>query len=169
MDSQIQNPNDEVQASTTPKVAQSEVEQPVLRRGGRCCERGQGGRGGGGGAFIEPAVLAALLSQDVSYGYDLRKRIVEISEGSIDVDVGGLYRILRRLEADGFVVSSWCEEGSGPRRRDYEITAEGVALAEQWLSTLRQRETLTGLLASLLERGFSLYDETIGKNGSDLV
>ena len=156
----------ETQTNSKTEFSQSDVEQPVLRQGRRCCERGQGGRGGGGGAFIEPAVLAALLSQDISYGYDLRKRIIEISDGSIDVDVGGLYRILRRLEADGFVVSSWCEEGSGPRRRDYEITAEGVALAEQWLSTLRQREVLTGLLASLLERGFSLYDSSVDKNGS---
>lgn len=75
--------------------------------------------------------------------------------GEIGVDAGGLYRVLRRLEEDGFVTSSWSEGESGPQRRDYEITAEGRELAADWVVNLRQRERLSGLLASLLEKGIA--------------
>lgn len=113
-----------------------------------CCRR----RGGGGGALVEPAALAALLHAG-GYGYDMRKTILDRTDGEVDVDVGGLYRSLRRLEEEGAVVSRWCDEASGPRRREYELTQQGVELAEQWLDALRARQRLDGLLAELLEAG----------------
>ena len=99
-----------------------------------CCRR----RGGGGGALVEPAALAALLSAG-GYGYDLRRTIMERTDGEVDVDVGGLYRSLRRLEEEGAVVSRWCDDETGPRRREYQVTEQGIELAEQWLDALRQR------------------------------
>ncbi|WP_080802190.1 PadR family transcriptional regulator [Arabiibacter massiliensis] len=113
-----------------------------------CCRR----RGGGGGALVEPAALAALLHAG-GYGYDMRKTILEKTDGAVDVDVGGLYRSLRRLEEEGAVVSRWCDDESGPRRREYELTQQGVELAEQWLDALRDRQRLDGLLVGLLEGG----------------
>lgn len=115
-----------------------------------CCRR----RGGGGGALVEPAALAALLYAG-GYGYDMRRTILEMTEGEVDVDVGGLYRSLRRLEDDGAVVSRWCEDNAGPRRREYELTEQGVELAEQWLEALRTRQHLDGLLVGLLEGGLA--------------
>lgn len=119
-----------------------------------CCRR----RGGGGGALVEPAALAALLYAG-GYGYDLRRTILEMSDGEVDADVGGLYRTLRRMEEEGSVVSRWCEDGSGPRRREYELTVQGVELAEQWIDALRSRERLDGLLASMLEDGLTHLEE----------
>ena len=121
--------------------------QPARRP---CCRR----RGGGGGALVEPAALAALLSAG-GYGYDMRRTILEMSGGRVDVDTGGLYRSLRRLEDEGAVASRWVEDCSGPRRREYELTEEGVALARQWLSALRERKRLDELLVELLESGLS--------------
>ena len=119
--------------------------QPARRP---CCRR----RGGGGGALVEPAALAALLAAG-GYGYDMRRTILEMSGGEVDVDSGGLYRSLRRLEDEGAVVSRWVEDCSGPRRREYELTPGGVALAEQWLAALRSRKRLDELLVDLLEKG----------------
>ncbi len=113
-----------------------------------CCRRA------GGGTTVEPAALAALLNMG-NYGYDMRRTILELTDGEVDVDVGGLYRALRRLEEDGSAVSRWDEEGSGPRRREYELTQQGIELAEQWLDVLRRRERLDGLLAGILEKGLS--------------
>lgn len=125
-----------------------------MHRGGRPCCRRAGG--GGGGALVEPAALAALLNGG-AHGYDVRRVISELTDGEIEVDAGGLYRVLRRLEDEGFVVSAWTEGGSGPQRRDYEITAEGRELAEDWLAHLRERQRIAGLLAdvlsSVLEQG----------------
>jgi PadR family transcriptional regulator, regulatory protein PadR len=126
---------------------------PRVDRGARqpCCRRGASA---GLGTLAEPAALTALLGKS-GHGYDLRREINEITGGEIDVDAGGLYRVLRRLEEDGFVTSSWSEGDSGPQRRDYEITAEGRELASDWVAQLRQRERLSGLLADLLEHGIA--------------
>lgn len=118
-----------------------------------CCRR----RGGGGGALVEPAALAALLCAG-GYGYDMRKTILDKTDGEVDVDVGGLYRSLRRLEEEGAVVSRWCDETTGPRRREYELTQQGVELAEQWLDALRARQRLDELLVDLLEAGLDELD-----------
>ena len=115
-----------------------------------CCRR----RGGGGGALVEPAALAALLYAG-GYGYDMRKIILDRTRGEVDVDVGGLYRSLRRLEEEGAVISRWCDEESGPRRREYELTQQGVELAGQWLDALRARRHLDDLLVDLLEGGLA--------------
>jgi DNA-binding PadR family transcriptional regulator len=98
---------------------------------------------------VEPAALAALLSGG-AHGYDLRRGINEMTNGEIDVDPGGLYRVLRRMEEDGFVVSHWVEGDSGPQRRDYQLTQEGRELAEGWIAHLRERERLSGILADAL-------------------
>ena len=107
-------------------------------------------------ASAASAALAALLFAG-GYGYDMRKTILEKTGGAVDVDVGGLYRSLRRLEEEGAVVSRWCDDeaASGPRRREYELTQQGVELAEQWLDVLRERQRLDELLAGLLEDGLS--------------
>ena len=115
-----------------------------------CCRR----RGGGGGALVEPAALAALLYAG-GYGYDMRRTILDMTDGEVDVDVGGLYRSLRRLEDEGAVASRWCEAASGPRRREYELTEQGLELAEQWLDALRARQRLDELLVGLLEGGLN--------------
>ena len=119
-----------------------------------CCRR----RGGGGGALVEPAALAALLAAG-GYGYDMRRTILEMSGGVVDVDSGGLYRSLRKLEDEGAVISRWVEDCAGPRRREYELTPTGVALAEQWLAALRSRKKLDELLVDLLEKGLDAAPE----------
>ncbi|MDY0088273.1 MAG: PadR family transcriptional regulator [Coriobacteriia bacterium] len=122
-----------------------------------CCRRGGGG---GGGAFVEPAALAAL-ARSGGHGYDLRREISELTDGAFDVDAGGLYRVLRRLEEEGFVSSRWAEGDSGPQRRDYELTPEGRDLAHDWIEHLRERErvssVLAGALASSLKKGGSTH------------
>jgi len=120
-----------------------------------CCRRGGGG---GLGAFAEPAALAALLGK-AGHGYDLRREIGDITGGEIEVDAGGLYRVLRRLEDEGFVTSEWSEGGPGPQRRDYSLTAEGRELAEDWIAHLRERERLSGLLADALGSALNSTDD----------
>jgi PadR family transcriptional regulator PadR len=115
--------------------------------GGRpCCKRAGGG---GGGALVEPAALAALLNRP-GHGYDLRREIRDITGGELEVDAGGLYRVLRRMEEEGFVTSAWADGESAPQRREYELTAEGRDLAEDWVAHLRERERLSALLADAL-------------------
>jgi DNA-binding PadR family transcriptional regulator len=76
--------------------------------------------------------------------------IHEITDGALEVDAGGLYRTLRRLEEEGFVISEWASGGPGPQRRDYAITQAGRELAGDWIAHLRERERLSGMLADAL-------------------
>jgi DNA-binding PadR family transcriptional regulator len=122
-----------------------------------CCGRRHSGLARG--ALVEPAALAVLLT-GTSHGYDLRRAVLELTSGTLEIDAGGLYRVLRRFEDEGFAVSSWDETSNGPRRRDYGITETGRELASDWIEHLRERERLAGVLASLLENGLADHDGT---------
>lgn len=99
----------------------------------RCCESGadapeRGARGWG--SLLEPAVLAVLGSEG-AHGYDLRKSVEELT-GGVCADPGGTYRLLRRLEEQGAVISAWTDGEHGPQRREYALTDDGRALLGQW-------------------------------------
>jgi DNA-binding PadR family transcriptional regulator len=114
-----------------------------MPRGGGC-----GGRGGGG--LLEPLVLAALTHEE-SHGYDLRRTILEMTDGQVPVDVGGLYRVLRRLEDDGLVTSAWAAGEAGPQRRDYRITEAGLARLAEWSAHLHERTRVLGMVADAID------------------
>jgi PadR family transcriptional regulator, regulatory protein PadR len=118
----------------------------------RCCEAADGTQrhlGRGRGALLEPAVLAALASSE-SHGYDLARAIEQMTEGQVVPDTGGLYRVLRRLEEDGDVVSCWEETAAGPQRRCYRLTESGRQLLGHWLGHLEdRRRSLDTLIAAV--------------------
>lgn len=124
-----------------------------------CCGARHRRGGAGRGALAEPAVLAALLHSG-GHGYDLRRAIAELSGEQIDVDQGGLYRILRRMEDEGFVRSTWSEGDAGPQRREYELTDDARDLAKDWITHLREREHLASLLANMLEEALAVSVES---------
>lgn len=135
------------------------------RRRRRCCESEDGTRrgvGGGRGAFVEPALLA-VLARSEGYGYDLVRAIEEMTGGEVVPDAGGLYRLLRRLEEDGFVTSAWQEGESGPQRRSYRITDEGRALLGHWIGHLEERRrALDALVTAVQSASAGVVGETKG-------
>lgn len=98
---------------------------------------------------MEPALLAAL-SVSEGHGYDLARAIEEMTAGEVVPDAGGLYRILRRLEEDGFVTSQWQEGDSGPQRRSYRITSDGRALLAHWMVHLEERRRTLDVLIDVV-------------------
>ena len=111
------------------------------------------GRGGGRdrAALLEPAVLAALAEQS-AHGYDLRRAVEEMSEGTVVVDPGGIYRVLRRLDEEGFVGSTWVEGEFGPQRREYRLTADGTELLSYWREDLARRERAFHSVVAAIDR-----------------
>ncbi|MDI6901059.1 MAG: PadR family transcriptional regulator [Anaerosomatales bacterium] len=114
----------------------------------RCCGSAAAGRGRG--ALLEPAVLAALARGE-SHGYDLVAAIEEITGGAVVADTGGLYRVLRRLEDEGSVISHWEEGEAGPARRSYRLTDEGRELLAHWLQHLRERKRALDALVDVVD------------------
>jgi DNA-binding PadR family transcriptional regulator len=86
-------------------------------------------------ASATPIVLS-LLRQGDSYGYAIIRKVREVSGERIAWTDGMLYPVLHRLEAAGFVRSTWKTADSGRRRKYYRITRQGEAelarLKEQW-------------------------------------
>lgn len=74
------------------------------------------------------AVLAQLHEEQ--YGYTLRKAL---AARGMEIDEGTLYPLLRRLEAQGLLVSEWREEDKR-NKRFYLLSPDGKQLLQQLLA-----------------------------------
>ena len=98
-------------------------------------------------------VLAALSQlKEEKYGYAL---ISSLAERGLEIDQGTLYPLLRRLESQGLLDSTWNTDGSHPRRY-YGLNPDGrqvlEALNADWNS-------LIGVMKKLLEESSSSEGE----------
>jgi DNA-binding PadR family transcriptional regulator len=77
---------------------------------------------------VEFHVLLALATGPL-HGYGLVRRIADESDGRWQVLPGNLYTVIRRLVSEGLVQQSdrRLTEGDDPRRRYFELTADGKA------------------------------------------
>ena len=74
------------------------------------------------------AVLAQLRTEH--YGYTLRK---DLADRGLEIDEGTLYPLLRRLEAQGLLVSEWREEDKR-NKRFYKLSATGRSVLKDLLA-----------------------------------
>jgi DNA-binding PadR family transcriptional regulator len=76
------------------------------------------------------AVLGALREE--RYGYTLRQTL---EDAGLPIDEGALYPLLRRLEAQGMLVSEWREDAKRTKRF-YRLSPDGTeilaALLHEW-------------------------------------
>lgn len=89
--------------------------------------------------FIEPSILL-FLSKDSSYGYELIKKLKQLGFHQESVDIGAVYRTLRKLEKEGFVDSSWQETEGKKKKRYYNITPDGIHLLANWTERIKERK-----------------------------
>ena len=86
-------------------------------------------------------IILRQLSQGDNYGYQINKRVAEISDGLFEMKEATLYTAFRRLEGAGYIRSYWGNEMPGARRRYYAITPSGLDKLKQdcaaWLETRR--------------------------------
>lgn len=92
---------------------------------------------------VELLTLAAL-GDHPRYGYELSERIEALSEGTVRIRPGNLYRVLHRLQDRELAEEVDYPDGEAEdaRRQYFQATAEGRALAARQLQ----------LYAGLLER-----------------
>ena len=87
-------------------------------------------------ASSRPMVLS-ILSEKESYGYDIIRRVKELSGGEIAWTEGMLYPVLHRLEREGLIKGRWVvAEETGRKRKYYRVVAAGKkqlqAERQQW-------------------------------------
>ena len=95
---------------------------------------------GGHHRWMEPFVMV-LLAGGSAHGYAIVGELAQLGVTNGAVDVGAVYRTLRDLEEAGQVRSSWMT-GSGPARRDYELTDAGYAALDEWAAVTKERARL---------------------------
>ena len=70
-------------------------------------------------------IILSLLLEQPSYGYEISKRIRELSNGEYIIKETTLYSAFNRLEQNGYTESFYGSETSGKRRTYYRITQKG--------------------------------------------
>ena len=101
--------------------------------------------------FVEPALLL-LLRERPRHGYELIELVPELAGGE-RVDVGNLYRFLRRLESEGIVESEWRGDLPGPAKRTYRLTGSGERVLSQWVEALRLTSAELSAFLDRYEKG----------------
>jgi PadR family transcriptional regulator PadR len=123
------------------------------------------GRGRGRGRYrrvarmLEPALLL-LLHHGPAHGYTLMERLGEFGLEGLNPSV--VYRVLRDMESQGWVSSTWDEEMTqGPPRRVYNLTALGnevLGWSVQDLQAARAMiDHLLGVYSQHMEEGEGEY------------
>ena len=84
-------------------------------------------------------IILRFLKDHDSYGYEINKKIRELSEGKYELKEATLYTAFKRLEESGYITSYWGDSGAGARRRYYTITPSGREachrLLDEWAET----------------------------------
>jgi PadR family transcriptional regulator PadR len=88
--------------------------------------------------YIQPSILLALFVKP-SHGYELIQGIQEFGFVEGQAPPGMIYRHLRQMEEDGLVSSQWLTEESGPAKRVYSLSSEGVAMLEIWVGYMENQ------------------------------
>ena len=88
--------------------------------------------------FVEPVLLLMIKERGRTYGYDLSGDLSDYSFTDAEIERAALYRTLNVLEKNGFVISEWDVEGSGPARKLYSLTEEGELHLQQWAQVLKK-------------------------------
>jgi PadR family transcriptional regulator PadR len=74
---------------------------------------------------LDLMVLRTLESMGPQHGFGLAKRILQVSEGVLELNQGTLYPALLRLEQRGWIKSRWGVSDHNRKAKFYELTARG--------------------------------------------
>jgi len=66
------------------------------------------------------------------------------------IDIGAVYRTLRKMEKEGFVKSLW-KIGGARRKRVYQITPQGKTLLKAWIERVKERKQALGKFIDLYQ------------------
>ena len=95
---------------------------------------------------LKSIVLKLLADNDKMYGYEITRKVEELSEGKIQLTYGALYPVLHKLEKDGSLVTE-SQNVNNRTRIYYKLTPKGKSVAKEKIEELKEyMETLKVLL-----------------------
>src|SRR6187399_1152403 len=74
---------------------------------------------------LDLMVLRTLETMGPQHGFGLAKRILQVSEGLLDLNQGTLYPALLRLEQRRWLKSRWGVSDNNRKAKFYDLTARG--------------------------------------------
>ncbi len=98
--------------------------------------------------LIHPAILTLLVNQEL-HGYSILQKLQETAmlQGK-KPDPSGVYRCLKQMEQDGYVTADWDISNSGPAKKLYKITGDGVGCLKTWINSLEDYYHSLGMFLS---------------------
>ncbi|GIF39657.1 PadR family transcriptional regulator [Actinoplanes xinjiangensis] len=106
---------------------------------------------------LEHAILVSLLERPGS-GYELARRFERSIGRFWTATHQQIYRVLRRMEADGWVTAEEIGQDGRPDKRSFSVAGEGLAVLAEWLRAPVQAEAVRHELAVKI-RGAAFTDD----------
>jgi PadR family transcriptional regulator, regulatory protein PadR len=94
---------------------------------------------------LKSIVLKLLTENGRMYGYDITRKVEEITVGKIKLTYGALYPVLHKLELDGAVETD-AENYNNRTRIYYKLTPKGNSFAREKIRELEEYLEVMGLL-----------------------
>jgi DNA-binding PadR family transcriptional regulator len=81
-------------------------------------------------------ILKLLSEQDKMYGYEITRKVKELTNGEMNLTEGALYPALHKMEAEGLLDVSMENIGNRPRKY-YSLTKKGTKEVDTKLAELK--------------------------------
>jgi len=97
-----------------------------------------------------------MVGEEINSGYAMRKEMNRMRGGRWSAESGSVYRVLRRLEQDGLVREARKVGVPNRERTEYELSAQGEALLQSWLTFPPDRGEMAFLVDPIRTRAYFL-------------
>ena len=81
-------------------------------------------------------LILSVLNTGSAHGYEIVRRINELSDGVFEWQEGTIYPALRDLEAEALIRGQWVQSAGGQMRQVYSLTENGkralISDAQEW-------------------------------------
>jgi PadR family transcriptional regulator, regulatory protein PadR len=94
---------------------------------------------------LRSIILKLLAENGRMYGYDITRKVEEITEGKIKLTYGALYPILHKLEVDEAVTTE-SENYNNRTRIYYKLTPKGDSFAVEKIKELEEYIEVMGMI-----------------------
>ncbi len=86
---------------------------------------------------LSPIILKLLSENKRMYGYEITRKVKEITDGKIELTFGAIYPVLHKLEKDGLVKTE-SAVANNRNRIYYSLTEKGKSTASERIAELKE-------------------------------
>ncbi len=104
-------------------------------------------------------LILRVVFEEPSYGYEISRKIEELSRGRHKIKSGTMYTTLRRMEHDGLLSSNWLKNKDGPDKRIYRATKKGKGYLKKWLEAIMERKKMVDNMVKFYSKHFGGKNE----------